>query len=344
MKIAVVSQNMCMRATQTSLVSKARGHSVYLVVHQEAKVRQFDSTYDSMSYYITKDQMLCALKELKPDLIHVHDRPHRIAFDVIGAKLGVPVVHDLHDMFSMLVPNGYHPDDSPFEDTSIKGADGLVFVTETNKAWAEKRWGPLPPSVVVPSGVMSQFYPAIRFPLTGAGVWGGGAYVEPEASARFYIDQRPIIQRFLSVGQPTVVYHAPADPGVPEQYEAAGAIMGGVKNYLVMLQEYSKFEFGWYGQVTDHGQIHDTLPNKLFEYLAAGIPVVVINATTAGEFVEKHGVGIHIRRPEDIVWRKDELPEIRARCWTKRYEFTREKCCESMWPLYEKLTGVKANA
>jgi glycosyltransferase involved in cell wall biosynthesis len=342
MRICAVSLNFCIRATQTCLAARAAGHEVHAVVALEACGRQFNGQLDSIATFSTESQMLKAIENTRPDIIHVHDRPHQIPGTVLSREWPCPVVHDVHDMFSCMVPGQTAAEDSPFERDSLLKADGLVFVSEPNLQYAAKRYGQLPPSMVVKSAVSTKFFPPIRFPRIGSAVWGGGLYREDKGTPRNYIDQREIVSRFASVGQSATVYCAPADAGVMEAYAACGAIMAGVQPYVTMLQAYSRYDFGWYGQTEDHQQIHDTLPNKLFEYVAAGLPVLVINAREAGRFVEEQGLGVHIRRPEDVVYVRDRLEALRPTLWEHRYAFTRENECRALWPWYEQLIRAKA--
>ena len=38
--------------------------------------------------------------------------------------------------------------------------------------------------------------------------------------------------------------------------------------------------------------MNHALPNKLFEYIAAGVPIIVANADTAAQFVTQLGIGV----------------------------------------------------
>ena len=339
MKIVAVSSNFCVRATQSCLAAKAVGHQVFLLVQPDAGRRQLNQHFDGISLFNTEAQLDALLRELKPDLIHVHDRPHAIPVLAMKHANGVPVVHDVHDMFSRMVPGGQAPEDSPYEKASILGAQGLVFVSQPNLDYAAAKYGVLPPAVVVRSAVYSTLFPVVRLPRLAGAVWGGGIYLEPPQSPRFYIDQREIARRFIGVGIPASFHYPPTDPPILAAYADTGAVLCGERAYIPLLQEFGRYDFGWYGQVCDHPQIHDTLPNKMFEYIAAGLPVVAINAREAGKYLTEHGLGIHIRRPEDVVYHLDELRQMRQDVWERRWAFTRERECEALWPLYEKLTG-----
>ncbi len=348
MRIAIASWNLCMRATQSAMCAQDAKHEIGIFVPADAVGRQYTDLFSSACTFYNPEMYRKELKQFKPDLIWVHDRPHKfpaLTIEIAAKELpGVPVVHDVHDMFSVRVPGTSAPEDSPFEAPSIKNADGLVFVSQANLDYAAERYAPLPPALVVRSAVYSKLFPNHRGTPVGGAVWGGGLYTEPPKSDRSYIDQREICQRFRAVGITPFIYHAPCEmPSSPKDYSQAGCIVVGMRGYTDLCYDYTRYDFGWYGQTEDHRQIHDTIPNKLFEYVAGGLPVVVINAREAGKFVEDNHLGVHIRRPEDIIYRMDELDEIRRTCWTSRWEFTREKECEKLWPWMEGLVRAKQN-
>jgi glycosyltransferase involved in cell wall biosynthesis len=329
-----------MRASQTTLAARKAGHSVHVVVglnETHAERRVFNDKMHTVSIFTTPEQLRDSILMTQPDVIHVHDRPHELAAEVIKLRLGIPVVVDVHDMDSVLV-SGFQ---NPAEAQSLIEADGLVFVSEQNRKYAIAKYDPLPPSIVVHSTVLSDLFPLTRMPRISAAVWEGGLYTEDPPSPRAYIDQREIVARFNAVGQSTILFPAEDLPGVAPVYRAAGGLVLPGMALPPLIEYLTRFEFGWYGQTTDHQQIHDTIPNKLFEMVAAGLPVLVINAREAGKFVEEHGLGIHVEKPEDIVRVKDRLMALRPQIWQKRYEFTREKSCFPLWALYEQAIEAK---
>ena len=351
LRLAFVSYNSCVRMRQTALAAMLAGHEAHLLVHRDAALREFNDRFSSLSVFNSPHQLTEGLKNIRPDIILAHDRPHQIvatALDCAKEAGGIPVIHDVHDMFSLMAPGQHNDADEPHEARTLREAAGLVFVSESNRQYAEKKYGPLPPNVVSKSAVLSQFFPSFKMLRVGGAVWGGGLYVESPSSPRFYIDQREIIRRFAGIGQSATIYHAPLDvPGSDAEYAQAGAILGGMESYLPMLAKYSRYDFGWYGQTTDHPQIHGTIPNKLFEYTAAGIPTLVINASEAGKYVEEQGIGVHIKRPEDLIYVRDRLEALRPKVWARRWAITREKETQCLWELSERLakkpsTGVSA--
>ena len=337
MKVAVVSHNCCIRCTQSCLATKAAGHEVHLILHPQAASRQLNERMDSEHLFWDKRQLKQAIENVEPDLIHVHDRPHEIASSVIREGYGVPVVHDVHDMDSLLVmPMGF----PLHEVVSLQKADGLVFVSDEYRDYAEQWLGPLPPNVVVPSMACRDLMPDTPMARIGAAVWEGGLYSHEPGDPRHYIDQRGLVRGFVSQGQAAFLYSAPN--GFPDNAgpytEAGGRVMSPLP-YVPLLRHLTQFDWGWYGQTDDSQQIHTTLPNKMFDYLAAGLPVCVIHAEAAGRFVEHHNIGVHIQRPEEIVSVRQRLLDLRPHIWQRRFEFTRERAIVPMLELYERLTG-----
>lgn len=346
MRIAVVSYHCCIRCTQSSLAAQKFGHEVHLVVSREAEHRQFNDRYASESVYWTRSQLLKSIDNIEPDLIHIHDRPHQVAADVIRAKLGVPVVVDVHDQDSLLdLPMG-----PPLnEAVALQRAAGLVFVSEPYREWAEEWLGPLPPSVVVPSMVCEDIMPTCdqRKPRLGGACWEGGLYVHSPGDPRRYIDQREIVKGFTANGVACCLHSAPE--GFPDNvgpYTDAGGTVFQPMAYTPLLRLMTQYDFGWYGQAADSDseQIHRTLPNKLFDYVAAGLPVVVVNAREAARYVEENGLGIAISSPEQIRMHVDDLREMRKSdvIWQKRMDFTRERAITPLLDLYDRLVPNKA--
>ena len=337
MKIVIVSQHLCVRGSQMGLAAKRFGHEVHLALHPESMGRQFNEKFDSLQVWHSKEQLADAIKRVQPDIIHVQDRPHLLTVEVIELGLGIPIIQDVHDMDSMLdMPMG-HP---LAEAKSLLRSDGLVFVSQPCLDYAERWLGPLPPAVVVPSATCHSFMPTQRLPHVGGAVWQGGLYPEPPNSPRRYIDQIDIVRSFRNQDQ--AVFLHPAPNGYPDNirpYAAEGAIVGPPMAYLPLLKTLTRYDFGWYGQTTNAEQIHKTLPNKLFDYIAAGLPVLVIRANEAAKFVTEHGVGLAIDSPDQFGTVKDELLKLRPEVWKKRHELTRERVIHPLLQLYERLAG-----
>jgi glycosyltransferase involved in cell wall biosynthesis len=77
---------------------------------------------------------------------------------------------------------------------------------------------------------------------------------------------------------------------------------------------------------------YHTMPNKFFEYLMAGLPVIVLDLPEARRIVTDHGVGVVMRgtTPEELVSAMDDLAAMPAAALRQRISgATRSYCWES---------------
>jgi glycosyltransferase involved in cell wall biosynthesis len=80
-------------------------------------------------------------------------------------------------------------------------------------------------------------------------------------------------------------------------------------------------------------------PNKLFEYIAASVPVVVMNATDCATFVKEHGVGIVVNSVQELADRWSEHTEVRKNLIKVRQRFAMENYIGSLEDLYAEVVG-----
>jgi hypothetical protein len=108
----------------------------------------------------------------------------------------------------------------------------------------------------------------------------------------------------------------------------------------------SQYDYGLipFNMSTDRQHLDTALPNKLFDYLAAGLPVLSPPFLSLKAFVESNGLGIIFDGMDDLVEKIGQvnLPELRKRVIDGREAFTIEKNIHVITDLYEKvLTGLR---
>jgi len=115
------------------------------------------------------------------------------------------------------------------------------------------------------------------------------------------------------------------------EYLVSGAVYISRLPYNLMLRELTRHDWGLVGCVEPCSQYDATIPNKLFEYMAAGIPIIVLNADECAEFVMQTGIGVVVNSMDDIPeiygdnekYRKKVL-EVRVSLpWRARYRRSR---------------------
>jgi len=116
--------------------------------------------------------------------------------------------------------------------------------------------------------------------------------------------------------------------------------------YSDLIESCSKCHYGFVGFSAD-GVVQEDLayvqmamPNKLFDCLASGIPVIAMNCNEVSKFVVKHDIGFVIDKPIGE-WVLDHARDNYGRYWANvqkvRNQFTAEGEGEKLYKFYEKV-------
>lgn len=226
--------------------------------------------------------------------------------DLVGAAAlgtGRPVVAEVYDMWSLY---------DQAEDTSIGGrvrryvqgraerrvheeADLLVYTTEEMLNCAKAKYS-LRQSVVVPNAVLAEDVPKTSMPKLSEDGRSHCVYVglvQPSGDS----SSRSISPFLRGLAKDHVIHLY----GVTEQGKE-GAVRSELKDLVQwhdpipqgrLLRELTQYDFGLILLPTvDVERFHTVLPNKLFEYASAGIPVLVSPYRAMADFVRKYQCGM----------------------------------------------------
>jgi glycosyltransferase involved in cell wall biosynthesis len=107
--------------------------------------------------------------------------------------------------------------------------------------------------------------------------------------------------------------------------------------YNELLMQMSRHSAGLVGSPYPLDDFKDSMPNKLFEYVSAGLPVIVINSPEASKYVEENGLGVSIQDASEV---GKALEELKGKSLLReRWKFTLEGEISSLVSLYEELCG-----
>ena len=102
----------------------------------------------------------------------------------------------------------------------------------------------------------------------------------------------------------------------------------------MLLTQLSRHDWGLVGNLRQTLEWDVAMPNKLFEYIAAGVPVVSMYASEAGEFIERHGLGIQVKSMEELRDRWREHEPIRRHLLKTRLAWCMERHIHELEALY----------
>jgi hypothetical protein len=284
--------------------------------------------------FVTISQLKNYIKGVDFDIIHIHNEPNWLVYIVKELRPDIKVILDVHDSMTYRSQQVKHFSNA--EEIAFDLADGFVFVgdkcceisLEKNKNQISgKRY------CVLPSYVNERYIKYKDWSRTGGLVYEGGTMMKnrhPEWM--MYADYKKLSDSLKEKGVPFYLYTTGMDKEKQEYYK--NAILAGSLQYDKMISTMGHHDWGLTGNVDKFMNWDVAMPNKLFEYMAGGIPVIAMNAKEVGKFVQKHGVGISVSSVEELMDRWEERYSCRKNVFLKRNQFTMEQNIHILEKLY----------
>lgn len=306
LNILFVQEAPCIRNYKMATALRSKGHCVTLAF-VKARLSQMykdlrDDTYSSC-IQLRNHRHLWDISNCY-DIVHCHNEPDQLS--VAALACDVPVVHDTHDLISLR-----HGDNQTlryFEGIANRGASGRVYVSDYQMEMAHRIYKTdLSKSIVVPNYALKKMIPSRSLPKISEDngqihiVYEGSLSLVPN-SHRYYW---PIFRDLASQGLNIHIY--PAFHNL--KFESiCNAVNGLHYHYPVspekIVYEMSQYDFGIVPFIVtseNNKHLESAMPNKLFEYLAAGLPVIARNLYSIRKFFEKFSAGILYDTVDDII-------------------------------------------
>jgi Glycosyltransferase Family 4 len=349
MRVLFVQQQPCMRALKYAVGLRSAYAQLTLgFAYQGKTLTEWYGTGDELfeRWWNLGSEPAAGLKaaveEFRPDLIHSHNLPDSLtvaALEVFGDR--IPIVHDVHDLQSLRrtpYENGFPEPREPLEleRLAIERCSALVTVSEELFEEIRARYRSTGRVLVFPNYALGRDLPAElppadrrnghvpRLVYQGTLSTNGGHY-----------DLREIFREIVDEGLPLDVY--PSRP-VPEYAEIAGLRVEPTLSPAELLGALPDYDFGWAGFNSDLNGAHlDTcLPNKAYEYVGCGLPVLTLGHLALSRFVGEGLLGHSVATLQGL---RDQLSaldvvQLRRRVAAARLELTVEANIHRLWELY----------
>ena len=290
-------------------------------------------------------------EEFRPDLIHSHNLPDSltaIALELFAGR--VPVVHDVHDLQSLRRTPYEHGFPEPLEalaleQLAIEKCSALVTVSHELLEEIRARYNPTAPALVFPNYALRRDLPPAlppaerqnghppRFVYQGTLSTNGGHY-----------DLRGIFRAIVREGVSLDIYPSRA---VPAYAELAVGLEGlRVRATLPpsrLLAALPAYDFGWAGFNATLNKAHlDTcLPNKAYEYLGCGLPILTLRHRALARLVDGGRLGVSLATLDDLLEQLAvvDVIELRRHIAAVRHELTVEANIHRLAALYLTVAG-----
>jgi glycosyltransferase involved in cell wall biosynthesis len=286
------------------------------------------------------------LDEFAPDLLHSHNLPDSLT--VLANELAdgrLPVVHDVHDLQSLRATpyeNGFpEPQDAlALERRAIEESAAVVAVSDELFAEIAARYRVDRPTLVFANYALERDLPESVPARRSDGGPPRLVYQGTLSTNGGHYDLREIFRALVAAGATVDVYPSRDVPAYRTlARELPGLTYHDTVDPATLLRTLPGYDFGWAGfnEALNRRHVDTALPNKLFEYLACGLPVLTLRHRAIERFLREHGVGVVLDSPAELgaALADVDVGELRRRVAAARLSFTVEANIERLAVLYE---------
>jgi glycosyltransferase involved in cell wall biosynthesis len=263
----------------------------------------------------------------------------------------IPVIHDVHDMQSLRhtpYEDGFPEprDPAEWERLAVEGAAALVTVSPELVDELAARYT-LPQRVMTfPNYALRRDLPE-HLPPPDRPIADGGPRVVYQGSLSTlggHYDLRDTFAEIARAGVRLDVHPARPAPAYEELAEAhPGMTVHKPLSPARLLERLPDYDLGWAGfnATLNRAHLDTALPNKAFEYIGCGLPVVTMAHRALAQFVRRERLGIVLARPGDLpaALAETDLPALRRQVASARMDLTMEANIGALTDLYRDLVG-----
>jgi glycosyltransferase involved in cell wall biosynthesis len=279
--------------------------------------------------------------KVKPTIIHSHNAPDFLTVAAIEVAGSIPVIHDVHDPLS-LRKTRYYADNkeegilcSEHERIANEKSNGRIYVTEGVKDYIQAKYFVKAKNDLVYQNYVSGSLIPIQLNRKLSAMDGeihiayAGSLTSMIKDSHYNLEKifleiaKQNMHIHIYVPREDIAYRKLAESNKYVHYH-------GQLNRKHLLQELTQYDFGWAGfnHSKNGAHLDVAFPNKVLEYLAAGLPVLAYPHRTLKSFIEGHKVGIIfntiVELKKKLAYSRKELERVRLNVLRKRKSFTVE--------------------
>ncbi len=335
MKIVMIGYHCCIRLSKQALALIPR-HEVHCIGF---KPPSGVAEFSTFTHVHDREQLINAIRlHRDADVFHVHNEPNWFV-PIIKQLFDKPVVLDLHDSMA------YRSDDlphinAPMERVAVDMADALVFVSEgcrkiTFKTHKVKK------NIVLYPYVNERFHVESECSWAGGIVYEGLVSTDTDRKVMQYANYTKLAKELQQEGIVFNIYNPrTGEEAFLKQYNEI-VFLKKSERYDNLIKVLGQYDWGLIGNIDVYKDWQVAMPNKLFEYMAAGIPIIAMNCSEAARFVTKHKVGIVVKDVQELKDKWMQRQACQRNVFLKRNAFTMENNIHKLEKLYGDITGNK---
>lgn len=264
----------------------------------------------------------------EPDLVHSHNLPD--ALTVLALEVAdVPVIHDVHDMHSLRstpYEDGFPDpgDATALERAAVEGCHALITVSEPLLEELARRYALPAVTCIYPNYALARDLPP-ELPEARENGRPRVVYQGTLSRCGGHYDLREIFAEIAAQGVDLHVHPARDEPAYRE---IDGVTVHPTVPPAELMRRLPAYDFGWAGfnGTLNRAHLDTALPNKAFEYMGCGLPVITLEHKALAGLVQAEGVGLVLGSVGELAERLRTVDgaALRARVAAARERFTVE--------------------
>ena len=329
MRIIVTTHHACGRCIKISRALKNLGYELHLVTN---RVPADKGIFDSVTYYADEQGFKTALGLFNDnDLFHHHNEPSWQTTIIRETFPSARIVLDMHDS------NYWRIEGMKWfeEDVAMQCADALVFTSKSMQDSIEKY---NKPHIIIPSAVLKEDFVYHPQHYWGGLVSQGGHSLpnndNPLESWRDYTALYALLRDKKQVFAYCPAFKVGSD--LDNHYINLGAKLG-VFSHKELIDKMGRHDWSLCGNLRKDKIWDLALPNKFFDAMGSGIPVVNFGCKEVEPLVQNFDVGINVETVDELIERWDECTQKRYKVFINRDFFTMENHIDKLVRLYREL-------
>lgn len=353
-RITFVGFHSCIRSFKQAIALKEAGYIVNWICHQPPPQVHFgaldrvliytlgdgDHSHVDKATHFDHFKKTIKLVSNDTDIWHAYNEPDWFVHTIKEVS-DKPCVWDLHDLVS----------DRDFiirddEELEIRNADAIITQGLGYTEIMKQRRPDLSEKGLIDyclSAVPRIYWPELSSPMVmhgakkfGGVVYEGGLATGTSGGNEFrYRWWLPLMEKLIKQNIPVSAHVASGgDYGL---YQRAGVRVVPAVPYAQMMQNLTLYDWGLCGNAVHHSAFDKAWPNKLFEYLAAGLPILVHDSKEVAQFVRDEKIGEVVDSADDIVKVYSSAPKFKEAVAKARQKYCMENEITKVISIYNKL-------
>jgi len=288
--------------------------------------------------------------DLSIELIHSQNAPDILTKAAVEGTHRIPVIHENQDTISLrrtpYTPESNFDEELADERIANQMCDARIHVSQGLLDYVRERYGSK--KEIVFHNYVSRSLMPTSFKRKLSETDGNVHLVYEGTLSSFpgdHYDLKEIFKELARHGYHVHIYDSHVNRDYAKLARRHRAIdYHGHKNPRELPYEMTQYDYGWAGFNAAENREHldVALPNKLFEYLACGLPVLSFQHKSQREFIEANDVGLVFTDLNELDHQMTEqavAERLKRNVMHKRLDFTMEANIWKLLGLYRSLLG-----